>query len=111
MTAAVTQNQTRTVRYQVAGMDYSSCAEKTEGAAHGFDGLSNQHAPQRDGRFACHRLVALGSSGQALRPARVLPDPGGWFGAGWRRFRDRMWLRESGRCRIGIQTASLTGIA
>lgn len=62
----------------------------------------------KEGRFVYHRPV--------LRPVhlaklfdtiRALPDARGTFIADLRRFKNRMRLRESGRCRIGIQTASL----
>jgi ArsR family transcriptional regulator len=41
---------------------------------------------------------------------RALPDVGGLFAQDLHRFRERMCLREGGRCRIGIQTASLAAV-
>ena len=64
----------------------------------------------RDGRFVYHRLVTRPAHLQALFAVICsLPDTGGAFAADLRRFKGRMRLRESGRCRIGIQTASLAG--
>lgn len=63
---------------------------------------------ERDGRFLYHRLVVRHAHLVALHHAiRALPDHRGVFAADLRRFRARIRLRESGRCRIGIRTASL----
>lgn len=66
---------------------------------------------ERDGRFVYHRLVVQPGYLRKLYAAiRALPETG-TFAADLRRFRDRMRLRESGRCRIGIQSPSLAGAA
>ena len=67
-------------------------------------------AAEKEGRFVYHQLVLRHPHLKPLYAAiRALPDGDGTFGADLRRFRARMRLRESGRCRIGIQTASLAG--
>lgn len=67
-------------------------------------------AAEKDGRFVYHQLVLRHAHLKTLYAAiRALPDSGDTFAADLRRFRARMRLRESGRCRIGIQTASLAG--
>ena len=64
----------------------------------------------KDGRFVYHRLVTRPAHLKALFAVIcALPDARGTFAADLRRFKGRMRLRESGRCRIGIQTASLAG--
>lgn len=69
-------------------------------------------AAEKDGRFIYHRLVTRPAHLAKLCAAiGTLPDPTGTFAADLRRFRERMRLRESGRCRIGIQTPSLSGSA
>jgi len=35
---------------------------------------------------------------------RALPDPEGIYNADLKRFRERLCLREGGRCRVGIQS-------
>lgn len=63
---------------------------------------------ERDGRFVYHRLMRHPSYLVRLYDAILaLPDSRGRFGTDLRRFRERMRLRESGRCRIGIQTPTL----
>lgn len=65
---------------------------------------------QKDGRFVYHRLVlGIDHLTKLYAVLRALPDDRAKFAADLRRFRARMRLRESGRCRIGIQTASLAG--
>ena len=65
-------------------------------------------AAEKDGRFVYHRLVAQGRHLKSLYAAiAALPDRDGVFAADLQRFARRMRLRQSGRCRIGIQTASL----
>lgn len=65
-------------------------------------------AAEKDGRFVYHRLVMGHVHLKRLYATiRALPDGGGAFAADLRRFEERMRLRESGRCRIGIQTPSL----
>ncbi len=69
-------------------------------------------AAEKDGRFVYHRLVARPPYlGRLYVAIRALPDADGRFAADLRRFRDRMRLRESGRCRVGIQTPSLAAPA
>jgi ArsR family transcriptional regulator len=65
-------------------------------------------AAEKEGRFLYHRLVARPPYLAKLHSAlRGLPDRNGRFSGDLRRFRERMRLRDSGRCRIGIQTSSL----
>lgn len=65
-------------------------------------------AAEKDGRFVYHKLVAQHRHLKSLYAAIcALPDSEGIFAADLRRFEQRMRLRQSGRCRIGIQTASL----
>ena len=65
-------------------------------------------AAEKDGRFIYHKLVTRHEHFRTLHVAIcALPDSEAMFRADLRRFRDRMRLRESGRCRIGIQTTSL----
>jgi ArsR family transcriptional regulator, arsenate/arsenite/antimonite-responsive transcriptional repressor len=63
---------------------------------------------EKDGRWIYHRLVCsvtyLNLSYEMLR---ALPDSDGLFARDLQNFRQRMRLREDGRCRVGIQTASL----
>lgn len=67
-------------------------------------------AAEKDGRFVYHKLVSQHAHLKRLYAAiRALPDSEGVFAADLRRFTQRMRLRQSGRCRIGIQTASLVG--
>ena len=64
----------------------------------------------KEGRFVYHRLVTRPVHLQKLYDTiRALPDAEGTFAADLRRFRNRMRLREAGRCRIGIQTESFAG--
>lgn len=64
-------------------------------------------AAEKDGRFVYHKLVAQHRHLKRLYAAIcALPDREGVFAADLRRFTQRMRLRQSGRCRIGIQTAS-----
>lgn len=63
---------------------------------------------QKDGRFVYHRLVMRpGHLKRLAAMIRALPETPA-FAADLRRFRQRMQLREAGRCRIGIQTPFLT---
>ena len=65
---------------------------------------------QKDGRFVYHRLVpGIDHLTKLYAVLRALPDDRAKFAADLRRFKARMRLRESGRCRIGIQVASLAG--
>ncbi len=62
----------------------------------------------KEGRWVYHRLVEgipyLDRLHEALK---ALPDVDGCFARDAERFRQRMCLREGGRCRIGIQTPEL----
>lgn len=58
---------------------------------------------QKEGRWVYHRLVK--SSGLLRRLHAVitaLPDTEGTFAADLGRFRERMCLRQEGRCQVGI---------
>lgn len=67
---------------------------------------------EKDGRFLYHRLVTRPTYlSRLVAVMRALPDADGTFAADLRRFNNRMRLREAGRCRIGIQTSSLSGSA
>ncbi len=63
---------------------------------------------EKDGRWVYHRLVrGVRYLELAYDMLRALPDVDGLFAQDLRNFRERMCLREGGRCRVGIQTASL----
>lgn len=63
---------------------------------------------ERDGRWVYHRLVrGPRSLDLAHEMLRSLPDGQGNFARDQRNFRDRIALRERGRCRVGIQSAAL----
>lgn len=63
---------------------------------------------EKDGRWIYHRLVyGVGYLDLAYEMLRALPDSDGLFARDLQNFRQRMRLREDGRCRVGIQTASL----
>lgn len=63
---------------------------------------------ERDGRWIYHRLVrGMRYLELAYDMLRALPDADGLFARDLENFRQRMCLREGGRCRVGIQTASL----
>jgi ArsR family transcriptional regulator len=59
----------------------------------------------RDGRWIYHRLVKSPEYLQQLyMTINMLSDSEGIFQDDLKRFEQRMLLRESGRCRVGIQT-------
>lgn len=64
---------------------------------------------EKEGRWVYHRLV---QGIQFLEPLyqmlKALPDNDGIFATDLARFRERMCLREDGRCRVGIQNPELT---
>lgn len=63
---------------------------------------------EKDGRWIYHRLVyGVDYLNLAYEMLRALPDSDGLFARDLHNFRQRMCLREDGRCRVGIQTASL----
>jgi len=67
---------------------------------------------EKEGRWVYHRLVVGRPYLSRLFAAvDVLPDMKGEFAADLKRFRKRMRLRESGRCRVGIQTGALAADA
>ncbi|ALP53674.1 ArsR family transcriptional regulator [Candidatus Tenderia electrophaga] len=60
---------------------------------------------QKEGRWVYHRLVLEPSYLETLyATVRALPDPEGIYNADLKRFRERLCLREGGRCRVGIQS-------
>jgi ArsR family transcriptional regulator, arsenate/arsenite/antimonite-responsive transcriptional repressor len=57
----------------------------------------------KDGRWVYHRLVREPLYLETLyATVRALPDPDRVFQADLERFKERMCLREGGRCRVGI---------
>jgi len=60
---------------------------------------------QKEGRWVYHRLVLEPSYLETLyATVRALPDPHGIYSADLKRFRERLCLREGGRCQVGIQS-------
>ena len=65
-------------------------------------------AAEKDGRWVYHRLVRdVDYLNIAYDLLRALPDSEGLFARDLQNFHNRICLREGGRCRVGIQTASL----
>ena len=65
-------------------------------------------AAEKEGRWIYHRLVrGVSYLDQAYDMLRALPDSEGLYERDLHNFRNRMCLREGGRCRTGIQTGSL----
>jgi ArsR family transcriptional regulator len=63
---------------------------------------------EKDGRWIYHRLVRdVDYLDIAYDLLRALPDSEGLFARDLQNFHNRICLREDGRCRVGIQTASL----
>lgn len=63
---------------------------------------------QKDGRWVYHRLVSKPRYLETLYAiVRALPDPDQVYQADLARFKDRMCLREGGRCRVGILSDDL----
>lgn len=63
---------------------------------------------ERDGRWVYHRLVIDAPYLLHLYDlVLALPDPERVFAQDLKRFRERLRLREGGRCRVGIQTPEL----
>ena len=59
---------------------------------------------QKEGRWVYHRLVMKPVYLEQLyATVQSLPDSNEIYSADLKRFRDRLCLREGGRCRIGIQ--------
>mgnify|MGYP002621016896 CR=1 FL=1 len=68
-------------------------------------GLLSAH---KEGRWVYHRLVIEPSYLETLHEAiRALPDPEQLYDADHVRFKERMCLREGGRCRMGILSEDL----
>jgi len=64
---------------------------------------------EKDGRWVYHRLMhGLPYLDLAYAMLRALPDSDGLFARDLHSFRERMCLREGGRCRVGIQTPYLS---
>ncbi len=63
---------------------------------------------QKEGRWVYHRLVSEPRYLESLfATVRALPDPDQFYQADLVRFKDRMCLREGGRCRVGILSEDL----
>ncbi|MHB9021265.1 MAG: ArsR/SmtB family transcription factor [Halothiobacillus sp.] len=63
---------------------------------------------EKEGRWVYHRLVQEVLFLEPLyQMLKTLPDNDGIFAADLARFRERMCLREDGRCRVGIQNPEL----
>lgn len=63
---------------------------------------------QKEGRWVYHRLVLEPRYIESLyATVRALPDPDQFYQADLARFKDRMCLREGGRCRVGILSDDL----
>lgn len=63
---------------------------------------------EKDGRWIYHRLVQGFPFLELLyQLLKSLPDNEGVYAADLARFEQRLCLREAGRCRVGIQTATL----
>lgn len=63
---------------------------------------------QKEGRWVYHRLVLEPRYLDSLyATVRALPDPDQSYQADLARFKDRMCLREGGRCRVGILSDDL----
>ena len=62
-------------------------------------------ASHKEGRWVYHRLVKEPVyMAQLFTTVQALPDPKGIYSADLGRFRERLCLREGGRCQIGIQS-------
>jgi len=67
---------------------------------------------EKDGRWVYYRLVMKPPYLESLYASvRALPDPGRIYSAELKRFRKRLCLRESGRCRVGIQSEEFKVVA
>lgn len=68
-------------------------------------GLLSSH---KDGRWVYHRLVSKLPYLETLHATvRALPDPDQVYQMDLARFKERMCLREGGRCRVGILSDDL----
>ena len=62
-------------------------------------------ASRKEGRWVYHRLLREPAYlEQLFSTVQALPDPNGVFRADLERFKERLCLREEGRCQIGIQS-------
>lgn len=62
----------------------------------------------KEGRWLYHRLVTGTPTMVHLSDLiRSIPDVGDLLASDFARYRDRMCLREDGRCRVGIQSPGL----
>ncbi len=60
---------------------------------------------QKEGRWVYHRLVQTPAYMEQLYATiQALPDSDDIYSADLKRFRNRLSLREAGRCQIGIQS-------
>jgi len=60
---------------------------------------------QKEGRWVYHRLLMKPPYLESLyATVQALPDREGIYSADLKRFRQRLCLREEGRCQIGIQS-------
>jgi len=60
---------------------------------------------RKEGRWVYHRLVLAPSYLETLyATVKALPDQKGIYSADLERFRERLCLREGGRCQVGIQS-------
>jgi len=58
----------------------------------------------KDGRWVYHRLVMSTDYLKHLyQTILMIPDPDGQYAQDLKRFQKRMSLRDSGRCRVGVQ--------
>ncbi|OHE61120.1 MAG: transcriptional regulator [Thiobacillus sp. GWE1_62_9] len=63
---------------------------------------------EKEGRWVYHRLVeGIPYLDRVHEALKALPDVDGLFARDLENFRRRMYLREAGRCRFGIQTPEL----
>jgi len=66
---------------------------------------------QKEGRWVYHRLVMEPPYLEKLySTVQELPDSSGIYSADLKRFRDRLCLREKGRCQTGIQLEAFKGV-
>jgi len=69
-------------------------------------------ASHKEGRWVYHQLVKKPAYlGQLFSTVQALPDPDGIYGADLERFRERLCLRQGGRCQIGIQSEAFKAVA
>jgi len=65
---------------------------------------------RKEGRWVYHRLVTKPVYLKKLyATVKALPDLNGIYSADLKRFRERLCLREGGRCQVGVQSEVLKG--